>query len=67
MLRPRRESLHSDGIADQKSLQKDFCNKIGQLRTLSTALFRLRDKDTLPICRRGALLKSLYACPVQIK
>jgi hypothetical protein len=27
MLRPRRESLHSDGITDQKSLT-DFRNKI---------------------------------------
>jgi len=30
MLRPRRESLHSDGITDQKSLQRTSATKSGQ-------------------------------------
>ena len=32
MLRPRRESLHSDGITDQKSLQRISATKSAQSR-----------------------------------
>ena len=35
MLRPRRESLHSDGITDQKSLQRTSATKSPTLRTQS--------------------------------
>ena len=36
MLRPRRESLHSDGITDQKSLQRTSATKSALKRRYAT-------------------------------